>query len=97
MIFVYVIRSKADGRFYVGMTENVVKRLSEHNKGKTKSTKGFKPWELVLVETYSTRNEARRRETYLKGGSGKEFIKRYWSDSSTGYLPAGRQGAAGSK
>ena len=84
MYFVYVLMSSKDGRFYVGMTTNVENRLQEHNGGKTKSTKGFTPWELFFVEKYSTRVEARAREIYLKGGSGKEYIKRNWSGSSTG-------------
>ncbi|MFZ6012987.1 MAG: GIY-YIG nuclease family protein [Bacteroidota bacterium] len=95
MFYVYVIRSTIDGRFYVGMTADVENRLSEHNGGRTKSTKGFRPWVLVFVEEFPSRVEARKREKYLKGGSGKEYIKRYWSGSSTGYLPAGRQGASG--
>jgi putative endonuclease len=84
MMYVYVIRSLNDGRFYVGMTSDVENRLSEHNSGKTKSTKAFAPWALVFVETFPGRTEARKREKYLKGGSGKEYIKRYWSGSSTG-------------
>jgi len=78
MHFVYVIRSAKDGRFYVGMTTNIERRIAEHNEGKTKSTKGFIPWELFFVEKYPTRVEARQREKYLKGGSGKEYIKRLW-------------------
>jgi putative endonuclease len=82
MFYVYVIRSQVDGRFYVGMTANVTKRVDEHNAGRTKSTKGYKPWDLVFIEVYPSRSEARIREKYLKGGSGKEFIKTLWSNSS---------------
>ena len=71
-----------DGRFYVGMCMDVKRRLREHNSGKTFSTKGYRPWMLFFVETYQTREEARKREKFLKGGSGKEFIKRKWSGSS---------------
>ncbi|HRP32046.1 MAG TPA: GIY-YIG nuclease family protein [Agriterribacter sp.] len=84
MFFVYVIRSKKDGRFYVGLSEEVERRLKEHNSGKTKSTKGYVPWELCFYEQYFTRIEARRREIYLKSGIGKEFIKSYWTGSSVG-------------
>ena len=94
MHYVYVIRSRVNGRFYVGMTADVDKRLKEHNSGRTKSTKGYLPWTLVFKEDFQSRAEARLREKYLKGGSGKEFIKKYWSGSSIGYLPAGRQGAS---
>jgi putative endonuclease len=75
MIYIYVIRSQKDGRFYVGMTENVEKRLKEHNQGKTKSTKGYCPWKLFFFEEYMTRVDARKREIYLKSGYGKQWIK----------------------
>ncbi|MBU3820577.1 GIY-YIG nuclease family protein [Flavobacteriaceae bacterium XHP0103] len=74
-MFVYVLRSKKDGRFYVGMTVNVEKRLKEHNSGKTKSTKGYMPWELFFTESFNSREEARKREKYLKSGYGKKWIK----------------------
>jgi putative endonuclease len=90
---VYVLQSLKDGRLYVGMSENVELRLKQHNKGMTTSTKFYKPWKLLFIEEYSTRVEAREREKYLKGGSGKEYIKN-WLRSSTEYLPAGRQGAS---
>lgn len=85
-MFVYVIRSKKDGRFYVGMTENVEKRLCEHNAKKTKSTKGFIPWELFFTEIYPDRSSARVREKYLKSGYGKQWIKEKYkrSHSSAG-------------
>lgn len=84
MYYVYVIRSEKDGRFYVGMCVDVARRLKEHNAGKTFSTKGFRPWKLLLTEALPTRMEARIREKYLKSGIGKEYIKDYWSRSSAG-------------
>ena len=84
MVSVYVIKSQVHHRFYVGMSEDVNRRLKEHNNGKTKSTKGFAPWEIVFIEEYQTRAEARKREKWLKSGIGIEFIKAYWSRSSVG-------------
>ena len=84
MHHVYVLKSKNHWRFYVGMTENIERRLKEHNSGKTKSTKGYKPWILFSHETFPTRWEARKREKYLISGIGKEFIKNKWSHSSAG-------------
>jgi putative endonuclease len=72
---VYAIKSSVDDRIYVGFSENLDKRLKEHNQGKTKSTKGFRPWNLVYNEKAETRIEARNREKYLKSGCGKEFLK----------------------
>ena len=76
MIFsVYAIKSLADGRIYVGMSQNVQHRVSEHNAGKVFSTKGYKPWKLIFQEVIGTGQEARKREKYLKSGIGKEYLK----------------------
>lgn len=81
-MFVYVIRSLKDGRLYVGMSANVSIRLKQHNMGKTTSTKGYIPWELVYFEELENRVAARKREKYFKSGSGKEYLKN-WLRSST--------------
>jgi len=73
---VYAIRSMIDGRIYVGFTQNVLKRLSKHNLGKTKSTKGYRPWELIYTEEVETREEARNLEKHYKSGFGKEKLKK---------------------
>lgn len=75
MFFIYAIKSEQDGRIYVGMCTNVVVRLKEHNAGKTRSTKGYRPWQLIYTEEAVNRTEARKREIYLKSGVGKEFLK----------------------
>ena len=75
MFFVYVLRSSVEGRLYKGLTSDLQKRIDEHNRGKTKTTKAFKPWELVYYEEFSTRDEARQREKYLKTGAGRRFLK----------------------
>ena len=94
--FVYVLRSLKDGRFYVGMTTDLDRRILEHNNGKTKSTKGYRPWELFFSEELETRDLARKREKYLKSGYGKQWIKEKWFRSSAGYLPTWRYRQAGS-
>jgi putative endonuclease len=58
------------------MTQNIENRITLHNKGKTKSTKPFRPWKLLYYETFSTREQAREREKYFKTGSGREFINK---------------------
>ncbi len=64
-------------RIYVGLTKDLDTRLSEHNAGKTKSTKFYRPWTLFYSETLSSRVLARQREKQLKTGSGKEFLRRH--------------------
>ena len=72
---IYAIQSEVDNRIYVGMTTNLENRLKEHNQGKTRSTKGFRPWILIYNEMVETTIEARKREKYFKSGVGKEFLK----------------------
>jgi putative endonuclease len=73
--FVYAIKSETDNRIYVGMSKNPDKRLSEHNNGETKSTKGFRPWHIIYKKFIGSRIQARQEEKRLKSGSGKEFLK----------------------
>ncbi|MBI1766871.1 MAG: GIY-YIG nuclease family protein [Ignavibacteriales bacterium] len=68
--YFYVLRSKHDGRYYKGQTEDIEARLRRHNRGDSKSTKAGRPWELVYVEEYSSRAEAIHRERLLKSASG---------------------------
>ena len=76
---VYVLRSEIDGRYYVGMTSDIKKRIHEHNTGKTKSTKGYRPWKLLHLEDYPDIMTARKREKYLKSGYGKQWLKRKYA------------------
>lgn len=57
------------------MTDNVARRLTEHNEGKSSFTKNFLPWDLVYEEKFPTRAEARVREKYFKSASGRKFLK----------------------
>jgi putative endonuclease len=76
MYWVYAISSNKKKRIYVGMSEDVEKRLKEHNFGQVFSTKGYRPWTLIYVEKCGiNRTEARAREKYFKSGIGKEFLK----------------------
>ena len=75
-MIVYVLKSEIDGRFYVGMTENLVNRLREHNLGRTKSTKGYRPWIVIHQGEFPDRITARNREKYLKSGYGKQWLKK---------------------
>ncbi len=79
--WVYVIQSEKDGWTYTGHTNDVERRLNDHNRGKMKSTSCHGPFKLVHVEEFSSRSEAMIREKFLKTGKGrevrKELIKQY--------------------
>ena len=74
MYVVYILQSINFDRFYIGHTVDLVKRIKEHNAGKTKSTKAYKPWKLVYTEDYNTKSEAFKREKEIKSyKSGYKF------------------------
>jgi len=50
MFYVYAIKSISRNYIYVGMTNNIVRRLGEHNKGENKSTKAYIPFILLIRE-----------------------------------------------
>jgi putative endonuclease len=66
MYYVYILKSKKDHNFYIGSTNNLKRRLYEHNSGQIFSTKSRKPLELVYYEAYSAESNARKREKNLK-------------------------------
>ena len=72
-----------DGRIYVGMTDNLARRIGEHKRGRTKSTKNRGDFKIIKIEEYDNRITAREREKYWKSGCGKEQLK-FWSGSSVG-------------
>ena len=73
--YVYVLESEKDGEFYVGYTMDVQKRVQEHNDGQVRSTKWRLPMKLIYWEGCINRQDATRREKYLKTAWGKRFIK----------------------
>jgi putative endonuclease len=75
MWWVYVLRSVRNGRFYTGSTNDLERRLAEHERGKNKYTRFAGPFEVVHTETYETRLEARQRERFLKTGQGREQLE----------------------
>ena len=76
--FIYILYSSISDIYYVGYTENVERRLSQHNNPvKTTFTAKHKPWELkCFFEISSSRSEAMRAEKYIKKQKSKLFIKK---------------------
>jgi len=63
------------GISYVGSTNNIERRLAEHNSGKSSFTKKFVPWELIYKEECLDRKAALKREKYYKSAAGRPKIK----------------------
>ncbi len=75
MWYVYILRSEKNDQWYTGMTQDLRKRLNQHNSGGSTYTKDRGPYVLMYYEASLDIDDARARELYLKSGMGKRFIK----------------------
>lgn len=76
MYYVYILRSIKTARHYIGATENLERRLTEHNFSRCRSTKAYRPWEIVYKEEFNSRLDAFNREKEIKKyKSGIKFKK----------------------
>ncbi len=73
--YIYYLRCIKTGTCYTGCTSNLKKRLEEHNKGKVYYTKSRLPVELIYFEGCLNKDDAYRRERFLKTGMGKRYLK----------------------
>jgi putative endonuclease len=73
--YTYIIKSKKDNKLYTGFTNDLRKRLLQHNQGKSTYTKGRGPFEVIYYEACLLEEKARSRELYLKSGMGKRYLK----------------------
>ncbi|NIL97346.1 MAG: GIY-YIG nuclease family protein, partial [Planctomycetales bacterium] len=75
MYFVYVLSSKTEQRLYIGSTAEPDVRLTAHNAGRVRSTRLWRPWNMVLLEQHPDRPTAQKRERYLKSGWGRRWLR----------------------
>jgi len=76
MYYVYILQSERDKEFYIGRTGDLTRRYSEHQAGRVESTKNRLPLKLMCYEAYNTKEEAARREEYLKTSDGRKDIRK---------------------
>ncbi|MBM3251350.1 MAG: GIY-YIG nuclease family protein [Candidatus Omnitrophica bacterium] len=82
--YVYVLRSKKDGKRYIGFTNNIKRRINQHNTGMVLSTKTRIPFELKYVEEFLNRSAARDREKYFKTAAGRRFLGKLYKSAGGG-------------
>ena len=73
--YIYVLKSLKDGKLYIGKTEDLKKRVKEHNAGKVKATKNRRPLELIYYEAYSNKEKWNKQEMFYKTGVGRDSLK----------------------
>ena len=74
MYALYILHNKSLDRFYVGYTNDLTRRLTEHNRIKGKYTDKGIPWVLVHKESFITKKDAMAREKFIKSKKSKKFI-----------------------
>ena len=84
MYYTYVLQSIKDMKFYVGFTKDLKLRFEQHNKGLVESTKDRRPLKMIYYEACLSREDATRREKYLKSYHGKMFIRKRLKSYLTG-------------
>lgn len=75
IICTYILKCK-DGTFYVGSTNNLARRLGEHENGKNRYTKSRLPIKLVYRKTFDNVGEARKFEYFIKRQRNKKFYQK---------------------
>ncbi len=81
MGWLYILKSET-GRYYIGSTSDLGRRIKQHKSGKTRTTRVLKTYSLVYSEKYSTIGEARVREKKLKSYKSKKYLE--WLMSNMG-------------
>src|SRR3972149_9538418 len=78
-MFVYILRSQRTGRYYVGSTQDLSRRLAEHNQPEenpSRWTRGGAPWKLVFSEDFLRATQAVRAEKFIKRMKSRDFIEK---------------------
>lgn len=76
MYGVYILQSKKDKSLYIGYSNNIKRRVNEHQKGRCASTTDKRPWEIIYCELYKNRKDAVHRESFFKSGWGRNYINK---------------------
>jgi predicted GIY-YIG superfamily endonuclease len=74
--FVYILKSLKKDFKYIGSTNNLTRRIQEHNNGLVQSTKAYRPFVIEAYIAVQTEVRARALEKYFKTGSGKAVLKK---------------------
>lgn len=74
--YVYILQGEKSTSLYIGYTNNLKRRIKEHNLGLNFSTQLERPWKIIFYEAYLNEEDAKRREKYLKTNQGSRLLKR---------------------
>ncbi|MCW5909050.1 MAG: GIY-YIG nuclease family protein [Chitinophagales bacterium] len=73
---VYILYSKQSDKYYVGHTDNLTRRIEEHNSGQTRYTSATaSDWRVVYTQQFATRSDAMKREREIKHKKSRRYIE----------------------
>ena len=75
MFYVYILLSRKDNNLDIGFSSNLKNRIQTHFSGGVIATKNRRPLKLIYYEAYVNEQDAKKREIFLKSGSGHKFLK----------------------
>jgi len=75
LFFTYILYSNRLNKYYIGITEDLVRRLGEHNRGKSNFTRKGNAWVLVYKEDFSSKAAAFKRELQIKKKKSRNYIE----------------------
>ncbi len=75
MFYVYLLRSKKDGKIYTGYTSDLKRRVQEHEAKGVHTTARMGDVSLIYYEAFINKSDAQEREGYLKTTKGKRTVK----------------------
>jgi len=76
MYYVYILLNEERTKTYTGATDDPNKRLIEHNSGKVKSSRPYRPYKIIYTESFGTLSEARQKEKFYKSTTGRRKLKK---------------------
>ena len=74
--YTYILKSEKDNRLYVGFCKDLKRRVKEHQNGLVTATQNRRPLELIYYEACKDKMDAIKRESQLKTGFGRAYLKR---------------------
>ncbi|MDP3697584.1 MAG: GIY-YIG nuclease family protein [Candidatus Taylorbacteria bacterium] len=76
MYYTYILKSDKNNKYYIGSTSDLNQRLNQHNSGKVKSTKLYRPWSIYYFEKLDNEKDAILRERQIKSWKSRKMIEK---------------------
>jgi putative endonuclease len=89
LITLYVLKGEAGNR-YVGITNDLPRRLREHRSGYSKAGQIIGKFTVIHTESFTDHKSARIKEKFLKSGQGRKWLNKLEAESEPTTKPAGK-------